>query len=134
MNCSSASCLSLTIEALPGGVGGGAVPVPLFPSKNGLVPQKRNIDFLCSLFPKIACVPLFSLFLGLCSPVPLNKLLVPLFPKTPGRASLFVDYIYDKSLMDICWERACDCAAYLFMSSWLFTFLSRMMSGEGCGI
>ena len=54
--------------------------------KNGLVPQKQNLDFLCSLFPKIACVPLFPLFLCLCSPVLLKKKM-PLFLKTPGRAS-----------------------------------------------
>ena len=35
---------------------GGVVPVPS--KKNGLVPQEQNLDFLCSLFPKIACVPL----------------------------------------------------------------------------
>ena len=61
--------------------GMGEVPVPLFPSKNGLVPQKQNLDFLCSLFPKIASVPLFPLFLGLCSPDPLKKM--PLFPCSP---------------------------------------------------
>ena len=51
------------------------VLVPLFPSKKwpgSLVPQKQNLDFLCSLFP---------LFLGICSPVPLKKL--PLFPCSP---------------------------------------------------
>ena len=60
------------------------VPVPLFPSKIwpcSLVPQKQNLDFLCSLFPKIARVSLFPLFLGLCFPVPLRKL--PLFLCSP---------------------------------------------------
>ena len=67
-----------------GCVCGGGVPVPLFPRKRwpcSLVPQKQNLDFLCSLFPKIACAPLFPLFLGLCSPVPLKQL--PLFPCSP---------------------------------------------------
>ena len=50
----------LSNEALPGGI-----LVPLFPSKKGLVPQKRNLDFLCSLFAKL---PVFPLFIGLCSP------------------------------------------------------------------
>ena len=46
-------------------------------AKNGLVPQKQNLDFLCSLFPKTAYVPL--IFRPLfpwkkypCSPVPQN--------------------------------------------------------------
>ena len=80
---------------------GGGVPVPLFPSKKrhcSLVPQKQNFDFLCSLFPKIACVPLFPLFLGLCSPVPLRKndkkkkkkKKMPLFPKTPWEGLSYV--------------------------------------------
>ena len=57
------------IEALSGG----GYLFPCSPRKNGLVPQKQNLDFLCSLFPKIVCVPLFPLFLCLCSPVPLKK-------------------------------------------------------------
>ena len=64
------------------------VPVPLFPSKKwpcSLAPPKQNLDFLYSLFPKIACVPLFPLFLGLCSPIPLKKLpLCHCFPKRLG--------------------------------------------------
>ena len=60
--------------------------VPL--EKNGLVPQIQNLDFLCSLFPKMACVLLFPLLLGLCSPVPLKKIaFVSPFPKIPGRVS-----------------------------------------------
>ena len=72
----------------------GGVTCSLVPSRknNGLdslVPPKQNLDFLCSLLPKIACVPLFLLFLGLCFPVPLKKIaFVPLFSKTPERASL----------------------------------------------
>ena len=58
------------------------VPVPLLPSKNGLVPPKQNLDFLCSMFPKLS---VFPLFLGLCSPE--KNALVPLFPQTPGSAS-----------------------------------------------
>ena len=54
---------------------------PCSPRKTGLVPQKQNLDFLCSLFPKIACVPLFPLFLGLCSPEKIA--LVTLYPKNP---------------------------------------------------
>ena len=42
---------------------------------------KGPLPFPCSLFPKIACVPLFPLFLDLCSLVPLKKL--PLFPCSP---------------------------------------------------
>ena len=67
---------------------GGWVPVPLFPSKKwpcSLVPPKQNLDFLCSLFPKIACVPL--IFRPLLPSSTEKNALVPLFPKTPGRAS-----------------------------------------------
>ena len=56
--------------------------LPCSPRKNGLVPlfpKNKILIFLCSLFSKIACVPLFPLFLGLCSPVPLKKKM-PLFP------------------------------------------------------
>ena len=93
-----ATPLLYTIEALPEVCvcGGGGGTCSLVPSKtNGVIPPKQNFDFLCSLFPKIACVPLFLLFLGLCSPVPLKQIaLVPLFPKTPGRALLLHEYFY----------------------------------------
>ena len=62
------------------------------PDTNRFVPQNQNLDFLCSLFPKMSFVPLF--------PVPLFpsfQAFVPLFPRnkcpcchvpqTPGRAS-----------------------------------------------
>ena len=70
------------------------IPVPLFPAKKRPCSPKQNLDFLikqthqkkicfvgwhvgldflCSLFPKIACVPLIPLCLGLCSPAPLKK-------------------------------------------------------------
>ena len=63
-------------------VGGTCSVVPhenmaLFPCS-----PKQNLDFLCSLFPKIACVPLFPLFLGLCFPVPMKKKMA-LFPCPP---------------------------------------------------
>ena len=52
------------IEALSGG----GYLFPCSPRRNGLVPQKQNLDFLCSLFPKIACVPLIFMPLFPCSP------------------------------------------------------------------
>ena len=69
--------------------GWGRVPVPskkmvLFPCS----PPKQNLDFLCSLFPKIACVPLFPLFLGLCFPFPWKNCPCSPIPQTPWRASL----------------------------------------------
>ena len=69
-------------EALQG------VPIPLFPWNISLyapVPQNQILDFLCSLFPKIAFVPL-PLILDICSPE-INAL-VPLFLKIHGRASV----------------------------------------------
>ena len=65
--------------------------VPLEKKKRpcSLVPQKQNLDFLCSLFPKIACVPLFPLFLGLFSPVPLKKCPCSPFPKNPWEGLKF---------------------------------------------
>ena len=84
------SCFMRPSEWVRGGGGGagarGGGTCSLFPSKKwhcSLVPPKRNLDFLCSLFPKIACVPLFPLFLGLCSPVPLKKLPLFSFPQNP---------------------------------------------------
>ena len=62
----------------------------LFPcslEKMALFPQKQNLDFICSLFPNIACVPLFPLFLGLCYPVPLKNCPCSPVPQNPGRAS-----------------------------------------------
>ena len=70
----SHAAIRITRHSQGGGRGGGGVPVPLFPSKNGLVPQKQNLDFLCPLFPKIAVFP--------CSPEKIA--LVPLFPKPLG--------------------------------------------------
>ena len=58
---------SLIYEALPWGRGGGY----MFPELKwhcSRVLLKQNCGFLCSLFPKIARVPLFPLFLSLCSP------------------------------------------------------------------
>ena len=76
------------IEALPVEGRGGEVLVPLFPSKKWPCSPKTKSCFSMFPVPKIACVPLFPLFLGLCSHAPLKKLaLVPLFPKTPGRIS-----------------------------------------------
>ena len=72
-----------TFEALPG--------VYLFPSKKW--PCSPNIKWWFSMFP----VPQncrFPLFLGLCSRVPLKKIvLVPLFPKNPGKASLLERFL-----------------------------------------
>ena len=85
-------------EALPvcvcggGGGGGGAGTCCILPlEKMGLVPQKQNLDFVCSQFPKIACVPLFPLFLGFLFPCSPEKKM-PLFPcpESPGRTSLVV--------------------------------------------
>ena len=64
------------IEALPGWSTCSLVPLKTWPCF--FVPPKQNLDYLCSLFPNIACVPMFHLFLGLCSP---EKL--PLFPCSP---------------------------------------------------
>ena len=64
---------------------GGGVPVPLFPWNKwplSPVPQNQNLDFLCSLFPKIAFVPLFPSFLDLCSPE--NMPSSPFSPKPLG--------------------------------------------------
>ena len=51
------ACLTTTLTVRPSQ----GVPVPLFPCKKSalsLVPKNQNLDFLCSLFPKIAFVPL----------------------------------------------------------------------------
>ena len=65
------------------------VPVPLFPWNISLVPQNQNLNFLCSLFPKITFVPLFPSFLDLNSPVsPEIKDIIPLFPIISERASV----------------------------------------------
>ena len=67
-----------TVEALPG------VPVHFPPEINCFVtlfPKNQNLDFLCSLFPKIAFVPQLPSCL-----FPLKQ--CPCSPKTPGRASL----------------------------------------------
>ena len=56
-------------------------PVLLFPSNKSLcspIPQNQNLDFLCSLFSKVAFVPLNFRPSFLCSPE-INAL-VPLFP------------------------------------------------------
>ena len=45
------------------------------------------------MLPKITIVPLFSSFLDLCSPVPEINDIIPLFPITPGKASLPVTYM-----------------------------------------
>ena len=82
-----------------GGVGvggGGRVPVSLFPwniSAFSLVPQNQNHNFLCSMLPKITFVPLFTSFLDLCSPE-INGI-IPLFPITPGRASMRQVHLVD---------------------------------------
>ena len=69
----------LAIEALPGST---CSLVPLKISSISLVPQNKNLDFLCSLFPKIA----FSLFpsvLEFCSLVPRNKCPYSPVPQNP---------------------------------------------------
>ena len=65
------------------------VLVPLFPWNKSLsypVPEDQNLDFLRSLFPKIAFIPLIFISLFPCFPE-INTLF-PLFPKMSGRASL----------------------------------------------
>ena len=59
------------VEALPGVGGGYCSLVPLI--KIGIFPcsPKSKSWFLCSLFPKIAFVPLFPSVLDFCSLVPL---------------------------------------------------------------
>ena len=79
--------------------GGGGVTVPLYPEINWLVPlfpKNRKFVFLCSLFPNIVFVPLFPSKFDLCSPK-INTLF-PLFPQTPGRASLMLDSIHHMAL------------------------------------
>ena len=93
LECGSKTCAVLSyVEALSGGGRRGGVPVPLFPWKKSafsLVPQNKNPDFLYFLFPKIAFVPIPFSFKPLfpCS-LEINGL-IPVFPKTPGRASMF---------------------------------------------
>ena len=75
-----------SFEALPGGAG---YLFPCSPEKIGisLVPQNQNLDFIRSLFHKIAFVPLFpSAVLDFCS-LPVINGLIPLLPKLPGMAS-----------------------------------------------
>ena len=90
---------------------GGGVPVPLFPWNKlacSLVPQISKIWFC--MFP----VPQYCL----CSPVPLKiwplflcspeiNALVPLFPKTPGRASV-LDQIIVAAILES-WSHTCGC-------------------------
>ena len=64
--------------------GGWEGTVPLVPRNKwpfSHVPQKQNLDFLCSLFPKTSFVPLFPSFLDLCSLIPLKNM--PSFPCSP---------------------------------------------------
>ena len=71
------------------GRGGGreGVHVPLFPLKKMALFLKNTIlVFYVPCSPQLPNVPLFPLFLGLCSPE--KNALVPLFPKTPGRVSV----------------------------------------------
>ena len=47
------------------------IPVPLFPCSKSLcsaVPKNKNLDFPCSMFAKIAFLPLFPSCLDSCSP------------------------------------------------------------------
>ena len=66
-------------------------PVTLIPWKNGFVPLFPKSKSLFPMFsvPQIAFFSLFPSFLDVCSLGPLTEMnaLVPLFPKTPGRAS-----------------------------------------------
>ena len=75
--------LLLFIEALPGGGGGTCFLFSLKKSAFDLVSQNQNLDFLCSLFPKIAFVPLFPSVLDFCSLIPLKY--IALFPCSPKR-------------------------------------------------
>ena len=54
--------------------------VPMKKSAFSLVPQNQNLDFLCSLLPKIAFVPLFSSVVDFYSVVPLKYM--ALFPSS----------------------------------------------------
>ena len=76
--CSIMLCkLCVEYKGPPGGWG---YLFPCSPRKNGFVHQKTNSWFsMCPCSPKL---PVFPLFLGLCSPVPLKKM--PLFPCSPN--------------------------------------------------
>ena len=49
------------VEAVPAGWGRTCSLDPMKKSAFSLIPQNQNLDFLCSLFPQIAFVPLFPL-------------------------------------------------------------------------
>ena len=73
------------------------VPVPFFPRNKSLcspVPPNQKSCSLCSPFPKIAFVPVPLIFIHLFPCPPEIHALVPLFPKTSGRAWIFNVTIY----------------------------------------
>ena len=94
--------LSTIYEALPGGRG---ITVPLFLwniSAFFLVPLNQNLNFLCSLLPKITFVPPVTFNFRLvfpCSPE-INDI-IALFPIIPGR-SLFIHK------RDSFWDSTCN--------------------------
>ena len=74
--------------ALPGGAGTcSLVPLKYFSIFPSFVPQNQNLNFLCSLLPKITFVPLFPSFLDLSSRSSEINDIIPLFPINPGRTS-----------------------------------------------
>ena len=65
---------STTEPPLSGDVSRWGPPRPLFPLNKlpcSPVPQNQNLDFLCSLFPKLPLFPFYLIF-RLCSLVPLK--------------------------------------------------------------
>ena len=66
--------------------------------------------FLCSLFPKIACGPLFPLFLCLCSPIPQNPwegLRIVWVGPVPTRAAhlqLLIAFLFRCHYIIACWD------------------------------
>ena len=78
------------------------VSVPLFPWKKNsinfsLVPQSQNLDFLFSLFPKIAFVPLFPSVLDIVSLFPWIK-----WPYSPIPQNSWEGLVITVSIKGIC--------------------------------
>ena len=70
------------VVAVEGG-GGGVVTCSLLPLKKksefSVVPQNKNLDFLCYQFPQMAFVSLFPSVVDFCSPNPWEGLIYSLY-------------------------------------------------------
>ena len=100
-----------------------------------MFPKRKNLDFLCSLFPKIAFVPLFLSCLNFYSLVPLKKMALFLCCQKPlggPHKCLFVAGYLPlvlKSVGPSLWSTTATVSIWFW---WNFTEIISMMSSIVC--